>query len=967
MSFKSRIAVIAGVALIAALLAVGTLLPHFIAFKIEAALHDAGFADARLGQVHIAGSGFNIDWVSLSPDGLFNIENIRVSAGLGDLGRMRARQISIGQIKLTLDGRAEKGWHLPGYAPTDTPPLSSLPFDKLHIAEATTTVMTDSGTARAYVRDVYGDATPKSLKLAALYELEAATVDIHGTSLATIGVPGFATAGQALIVDGRFKSVGAGTEALNLKGKATFRLASGVAPEVRLDLGARQVNLSSFILAPAQLKAELRAGTLTARLAANGPDGEKLEATASANIANQTYIMAAKARIPRIEAISSALTGIAGRAAVDLDLSGNWPDANRIGAGKISVAATGLKTPGYISGGSAALSGDIGLDRKAFHLTGAGKITGPHGLIANASFKNLSARQQNNIWSLDIPLIDLAARNIPYQALKLETAQFRGSARYRQGDWLIDGPGKARLTGKIGDYDIARLNSRWSGKLGGGPDIIRFHTGKCLDIDAGIIKRGAVEVRDITLPCLKSSGSAPLFEYGRRSGGLAVALRMGAGPLQASYRLNNEPASPVRGTWPAFNVTMLMTGDRVAKLDGAFDGLDLALPKAGVLVQSAKGEVKLIDDTIRKASLSAKTIKSTASPAQWAPFELTATASGPTRHMTFESLLSDMTGAFVLEAKGSGSPRQGRASIRLYPITFIADVQELATFLPAFGQNITSGTGVISFDGAISWQPDKLESHGTLTLKEIGFNAPQADVTDLNSEISFKSLMPLLTKDTQRIDITLLNVGMPLTAGVIRFNIAQPNKVEMREARFNGADGMLSTEPFSLDLTNPGRFQVSVIGTNLKLSKIFELTGIEGLNGNGFLSGRIPLEVSPDGIKIQQGVLDAGVTGTLAYNPAQLPPFLQGKDMKAQMLREALKDFHYEELSLKLNGLIGNRQTVTLKARGRNPNFLEGHPVELNVNLNGPLANVLRSTLTPYNLPEALEKEFKKKEQENKP
>lgn len=970
MSIRSRIAAIGSVALIAALLAGVTLLPRFIAGRLEGALHDAGFSDARLGRVRIAWSGLNIDWISLAPDQLFTIEDIRVGAGFSDLTRMRVREINIGQIKLTLDGRQGKGWHLPGYMPTDTPPLSSLPFDTLHVIKVTAVVMADNGMAKAHFTDLRGDTAEKALKVAARYQLETSAGDIQGAALAAIAIPGFAATGQALIAQGRLK-VG-GSEANGLKGRLTFRLDQDKAPEGRLDLTARQINMSSFILAPLALKAVLDDGVIITSLSAAGPNEERLAATASANISSRTYIMSGKAEIPRIETMISATPGVKGHAVIDLALSGNGESGNRwgdslTGAGKISAAVTGLKIPGYLINGSAALSGNIALDPKGFKLTGTGEISGPHGLKASASFANLNARRLDKAWSLDIPRITLAARNFPYRTLKLETAQFRGSAGYKQGDWLIDGPGEARLTGKVGDYDITRLNSRWSGRLSGGPDMIRVSTRKCLDAEAGTIKRGAFEIRDIALPCLTSSGSAPLFEYGRRTGRMTMALRMGAGPLQASYRLNDGPISPMSGTWPTLRMDMRMVKDGVAKLDGAFDSLNLALPKAGLLVQSAKGEIKLSGHSIKKAYFSVKNIKSTASPAQWSPVELTATASGPTRNMTFEGQISDMTGAFVLEAKGSGTPQQGQAAIRLYPVTFIADVQELATFLPAFGRNITSGAGSISFDGALSWRPDKLESGGTLSLKEIGFHAPQADVTDLNGEISFKSLWPLLTKSAQRIDITLLNAGMPLTAGVIRFNIAQPAKVEMTEVRFNGADGALSTEPFTLDLANPTRFQVKVIGVNLKLSKIFELTGIEGLNGEGLLSGRIPLEVSPAGIKIQEGVLDAGITGALTYNPAQLPPFLQGNDMKAQMLREALKDFRYDELSLKLNGLIGDQQTVTLKARGRNPDFLDGHPIELNVNLSGPLANVLRSTLTPYNLPEALEKEFQKKEQENKP
>src|SRR5690606_40716784 len=75
--------------------------------------------------------------------------------------------------------------------------------------------------------------------------------------------------------------------------------------------------------------------------------------------------------------------------------------------------------------------------------------------------------------------------------------------------------------------------------------------------------------------------------------------------------------------------------------------------------------------------------------------------------------------------------------------------------------------------------------------------------------------------------------------------------------------------------------------------------------------------------------------------------FLRGEDVRSQMLREVLTNFRYEELSLAVSGESGEggEQTLTLNARGANPDFLDGHPIELSFNFRGPLLGAVRSAV----------------------
>src|SRR5690606_21660789 len=93
--------------------------------------------------------------------------------------------------------------------------------------------------------------------------------------------------------------------------------------------------------------------------------------------------------------------------------------------------------------------------------------------------------------------------------------------------------------------------------------------------------------------------------------------------------------------------------------------------------------------------------------------------------------------------------------------------------------------------------------------------------------------------------------------------------------------------------------------------------------------------------------LAAQTDGVLRYTPADLPEFLRGDDVRSRMLREALTNFHYDELSLSVASEPGEdaEQRLTLNAKGANPDFLEGHPIELNFNFRGPLLGAMRSAV----------------------
>ena len=63
---------------------------------------------------------------------------------------------------------------------------------------------------------------------------------------------------------------------------------------------------------------------------------------------------------------------------------------------------------------------------------------------------------------------------------------------------------------------------------------------------------------------------------------------------------------------------------------------------------------------------------------------------------------------------------------------------------------------------------------------------------------------------------------------------------------------------------------------------------------------------------------------------------------QTQLLTEALKDFHYTELTGAVDGNVNGNLRFQIGLRGANPSLYDGYPIHLNVNIEGLLADLIR-------------------------
>ncbi len=349
-------------------------------------------------------------------------------------------------------------------------------------------------------------------------------------------------------------------------------------------------------------------------------------------------------------------------------------------------------------------------------------------------------------------------------------------------------------------------------------------------------------------------------------------------------------------------------------------------------------------------------LRSTDAPPMFAPLALTGRAEGAfDRPLAFTATAAGPTGV-TLEAKGTHEPATGagQAELRLRPITFREGGSNPAMLAPRHAGGVTAAAGKLAGRGELAWNDAGLTSKGELLLTDVAGTLGPVSVAGLNGALRLSSLMPPVLPSGQSLAVKLLDVGLPLTDGVVTFGLSRRGILDVDRAEWRWAGGVVRAKPFEMALDAPNGV-VELAAEGLELGTVLAMASIDGLDAAGRLNGTLPVRVGDGAVRLEGGVLETEAPGRLSYDPEQPPAALKGDPgSPTGLLLGALTDFHYESLRATVDGEAGGEMRVGLRVLGANPEFYGGHPVALNLNLSGALDRILRQGLDAYRIPDAV-------------
>ncbi len=362
-----------------------------------------------------------------------------------------------------------------------------------------------------------------------------------------------------------------------------------------------------------------------------------------------------------------------------------------------------------------------------------------------------------------------------------------------------------------------------------------------------------------------------------------------------------------------------------------------------------------------ESSFEARTLRDLRKPANILPIALRGTASRPQAGVPL-AVRFELTGAggrAHVDGKGTLEPEAGSARLQLAlrPLTIGPEGARLAELSPVLDRMLGAATGRLEGRAEAHFGAKGPEIDVDLALRDAAFTTRAARFRGVNGRVLLQGPSPWSTPPDQLVAAALTEVGLPLTDGLIRFQLRPDGMLNVASATFSMLGGEVRIPgPFDL---GSARRALALEVRALDVTEIAKASELKGFSGTGKLDGRIPLRLADGEVRFDAADLHStGAGGTIQYR--RTSDGRSGKTRPEILLAlSALEDFRYEELRITLDGDVNQKVTAGLFIRGANPNLQSGRTVEFNVKVEAPMSALLRSSLASYRLPEVVERKLR--------
>lgn len=311
------------------------------------------------------------------------------------------------------------------------------------------------------------------------------------------------------------------------------------------------------------------------------------------------------------------------------------------------------------------------------------------------------------------------------------------------------------------------------------------------------------------------------------------------------------------------------------------------------------------------------------------------------------------------------------------PVKFDGAERRLSRLTKAVGSSSDLLDGTISATADVSWnEADGSPSSG------IRMTAATAQVTAENlsgyyHDYGLRGLstsMVLRAEGTESIMVTqpapffmeAIQSGVDVTnirtSYQGRWNLSESLPiVEVKEFRCEMFGGTITSPGLVVDLASPSSTTTFSL-RNLDLAKILSVEQQRGLQGTGTLNGTLPVTMTPRGLVVDNGVIEAqppgGVIRHLSMGDSSKA--LSESDPHFHLVGQALNNFHYKVLRVGVK--YGDTGMLDLSARleGRNPDLTQTPPIHFNLTVQEHIPTLLKSLRLVEDIQGAIERKYRR-------
>lgn len=253
--------------------------------------------------------------------------------------------------------------------------------------------------------------------------------------------------------------------------------------------------------------------------------------------------------------------------------------------------------------------------------------------------------------------------------------------------------------------------------------------------------------------------------------------------------------------------------------------------------------------------------------------------------------------------------------------------------------------GQIGLAGKVCFDLDRItDQGGQILLENVNFVGDQLTAQALNAKIDIDTFIPFTTQADQLISIGVIDPGFPMTDGIATFDISTPNTLNISTTEFNWIGGKISVDPMRISPESPLK-DVSLKIDGARVQDLSALLPDVGISGEGLLDGQFPIHMEERGPAVRNGFLEGRGPGVIRYRPDR------SSGNETSTVDDALSNLQYSILRLDLDGGLQDGAKITLHVEGKNPDYYDGVPVVLDLNLTGPVGTMMNDGLAAYKVP----------------
>jgi hypothetical protein len=230
--------------------------------------------------------------------------------------------------------------------------------------------------------------------------------------------------------------------------------------------------------------------------------------------------------------------------------------------------------------------------------------------------------------------------------------------------------------------------------------------------------------------------------------------------------------------------------------------------------------------------------------------------------------------------------------------------------------------GDVNATADINWTQTTLTATARLRPNGVALSmATIPIIEDVRGEIYFDDFFTLTTPPGQALTVGMINPGVAVHNGRLRFQLLPEQQVAIEHAEFDFASGTLAVAPTTITLgAEETRFELRL--SDVDVAAFLAQLDFKDLQATGHVEGSFPLRLTTRTAFIENGVLRAAPGGgTIAY----VGEAAESATGVAAVAFDALRSFRYDTLTLTLNGDISGDVVTSVTFRGQNT----GRPVDL--------------------------------------